>query len=244
MDSSLLAISCATFPWQYLPALGPVRALPHVEAARVDDRAWLRWQPGSELVLERILPLPGADFYVLRDQYWFRFGCHLPAFDVPSSVDYQPLHKILMLGSFGAETPARSKSEPATLSLVSDDRVRLTTAALYSVTSLAHWIEMVPTPRLAGIQAAICGDEALLLGTRLPILPGCERFWGNSLLIPLGYRPEPLLPESALREGLAVAENDLLLWNFGGVETISRSVFTPLSRSGIRLVAQAARESI
>jgi len=238
MDSTLSEISCASFPWSDLPALGPARALSHVEVARIDDRAWVRWQPGNELVLERILPLPDARFYVLRDQYWYRFSYHLPAFDVPFAVDYQPLHRVLILRLFEAEAPPGSKCEPAVISLVSDDRVRPATGALFSMTSLVQWIDMMPTPRLAEIQAACCGDQALLLGSRLPILPGCERFWGTKMLMPLGYRPEPLLPESAIRQGLSVAENDLLLWNFEGVEIISRRVFTPLTRSGVRLAAQ------
>jgi hypothetical protein len=192
MDSSLLEISCASFPWHELPALGPARSLAHVEVVRIGDRAWVRWEPGNELVLERILPLPGADFFVLHGPHWHRFGCHLPAFDVPASADYQPLHQVLTFRSFEAEAPPSSKCETAMLSFVSDDRVRLTTAALYSVAALAHWIEMVPTPRLAGIQAALCGDQTLLLGARLPILEGCERFWGNAVLTPLGYRPDPL----------------------------------------------------
>jgi hypothetical protein len=188
--------------------------------------------------LEQIFPLPEVVLFAHCDQRWYRFGCQLPTFDVPVSADYQPLPRVLTCYSFEAQKPLTPKCEPTSLTFVSDDRQRPTTAAMYRLSRLIHWIENVPTPRLKGIQAAHCGNEALLLGDRLPVLPESERFWGSAVLMPLGYRPDPFLPEGALCEALGLCENEIILWRHAGVETIDRRAFAPLTRAGVRLVAQ------
>ena len=33
----------------------------------------------------------------------------------------------------------------------------------------------------------------------LPLLPESVRYWGSELLVPLGFRAEPDLPEAAIR---------------------------------------------
>jgi hypothetical protein len=241
MLASLAEISCATFSWSHVPALGPVRNLPGLTLARIGDRAWIRWQAGNEHILEQVLSLPGVILFSHHDSHWRRFGCQLPAFDVPETADYQSLHQMLTPDSFQTEKPPDLELKPTKLALVPDDRPRPTTAALYSLPRLACWIEQVPTPRLNGIQAAHWGNQALLLGDRLPLLQDSERFWGSAVLTPLGYRPDPLLPEGALREALAISESKLVLWRQDGVETVDRRAFAALTRSGVRLAAQESR---
>jgi hypothetical protein len=238
MLASLAEVSCASFSWSHVPALAPVRNLPDVTLARIGDRAWVRWQAGNERILEQVLSLPGVILFLHRDSHWCRFGCQLPAFDVPLPADYQPLHQVLIPDSFQTEKPPGLELKPTELALVRDDRPRPTTASLCSLPQLASWIEQVPTPRLNGIQAAHYGNQALLLGDRLPLLPDSERFWGSAILTPLGYRPDPFLPESALREALAISEDKLVLWRQDGVETVDSRAFAPLTRAGVRLAAQ------
>jgi hypothetical protein len=193
--------------------------------------------------LEQILPLPDAVLFIHRDPHWYRFGCQLPSFDLPESAEYQPLYQVLTHAPFQAQKTPSLRCEPTVLALVSDDRERPTSAALYRLVPLTHWIEHVPTPRLKGIQAARCGNQVLLLGDRLPLLAESERFWGSDVLMPLGYRPDPFLPERALRDALAASKDEVILWDQDGVERIDRRAFAPLSRAGVRLVAQAAQES-
>src|SRR5438552_1272829 len=90
---------------------------------------------------------------------------------------------------------------------------------------------------LAGVAVALAacrGRRVLLLGERLPLLDGAERFWGETVLIPLGRRPEPELPESAVRAALGVGEEELLLFANVDVEIISRAALQSLSRARIR----------
>jgi hypothetical protein len=75
----------------------------------------------------------------------------------------------------------------------------------------------------------------LVRGARLPALPGGERFWGETVLIPLGFAARPDLAEPLLREGLGLGEEELALLTPAGVEVIPHAVFRPLTRAGVRL---------
>jgi hypothetical protein len=80
----------------------------------------------------------------------------------------------------------------------------------------------------------------MLLGQRLPTMSEGEKFWGDRVLTPLGFRPEPDLPESALLVALGVDEGDLLVIEAEGCEVVPRDAFRPLSRAGFRLAVAEA----
>src|SRR5438067_1272784 len=87
---------------------------------------------------------------------------------------------------------------------------------------------------LPGAAVARRGCEMLLLGRKLPALARGERFWGNPLFVPLGWRPEPEFPSEAWREVLGLTEGEFLFFTAAGAEVIAREVFQPLSRSSLR----------
>ena len=95
--------------------------------------------------------------------------------------------------------------------------------------------------RLASLRAARCQDRVLLLGPRLPLLPRSERFWGDGLLVPLGYRPEPDLPQTALREALGSRAEEILVLRQDRVEGVPRAALQPLTRAGVRLACAEGR---
>jgi hypothetical protein len=99
----------------------------------------------------------------------------------------------------------------------------------------------VPVSRLASLQALRLGDRILALGTRLPALAGSERFWGEHVLTPLGFAPEPALPESVLRQAAGLRDRDLLLLRPDRAEFISRAFLSPLSRATLRLAVGEVR---
>ena len=94
--------------------------------------------------------------------------------------------------------------------------------------------------RLGELHAAIDGQRVLLRGQRLPLLPGSQRYWGRHVLVPLGFRPDPGLPESALVELLRLHEEQIAMLNADRVELVPIRAFMPLSRAAVRL---ACRES-
>jgi hypothetical protein len=200
------------------------------------DRIWIRWQAASDAVLRCLLPVPGLKLYAYRDGFWYRHGCHLPSFDLPREIDSMPLHQAL--------TPAPVQPQPAgnqplaaqRLRLVRDDHPRAATALRCQLADLAQWADTATSAALAAVQAAHSGKDVLLLGRKLPLLPSAERFWGERLLVPLGFRPEPLFGERILREALQVADNEIMILSEGGAEVLPREVLQPLTRSTLRLV--------
>jgi hypothetical protein len=91
------------------------------------------------------------------------------------------------------------------------------------------------TADIEQLQAARFGDAVLLLGERLPPIAEGERFWGQRVLIPLGFRSEPALPESALREVLEVGPDDIALLGDRRAEVIEGRALQQLTRAGVRL---------
>jgi hypothetical protein len=85
--------------------------------------------------------------------------------------------------------------------------------------------------------AARAGGEVLLVGERLPPVPG-TRYWGRDVLAPLGWRPEPALGEAVLREALGLGEDELALLVEGGFEVVPRAALAPLTRGGSRRAAE------
>jgi hypothetical protein len=55
------------------------------------------------------------------------------------------------------------------------------------------------------------------------------------VLVPLGYRAEPALPEPLLVRTLALEVEELALLTSDAVEIVSRRALAPLTRAGIRL---------
>jgi hypothetical protein len=210
MLSPLYEVCRANLPREALPALAGLRGRPGVEVTLADERAWVSWTEGDEAVLRRVLPVAGVELYVHRDGRWHRFGHHLPAFGALPAGEAQPLDRVLFPASVQPLPPPALAYQPVALRLARDHRPRQASAGAYDLAELTAWAEAVPTPRLKGLTAARSGRRMLLLGERQPPQTNGERFWGERVLVPLGYRPEPALPESALRSALGAEEEELL----------------------------------
>jgi hypothetical protein len=110
---------------------------------------------------------------------------------------------------------------------------------------LSAWAEHVTSARLAALRGAWTAEpggppeqaEVLVLGVpeSLPEVWEGLRLWGVDLLVPLGSRAEPELPEPALCRAVGAGTNDLVVLDGQGYEIIPRTAFQPLCRAGIRL---------
>lgn len=231
-------VRCASLPREALGALARLRCQPGVRLALVGERAWVQWEAGDEQVLLGLLSLTGAHLYLRRRDHWHRVGHHLPAFEVPLDLATKPLLQLLAPCHFEPIPASEPRLEQVPLIIVADARPRRTMAMRCGLAALARWADSVPSTRLADYLAARCADEVLLLGDRLPLLPEGERFWGTDVLVPLGYRPEPALTETALRDALNIGDGELVLLEHNRTEVIAREVFQPLSRAGVRLAME------
>jgi hypothetical protein len=235
MTAPLHDVCCASLPPESLPALAEVRDLAGIEVALANGRAWVRWEPGDERVLRRVLPVAGVELYARRSDRWYRHGRQLPAFDFPEQADYRPLYLALTPAPVRPVPPRPPAFAPAALTLAADPRPRPASALLCGPAELARWSDDVPARRLAELRAATCAGRVLLLGDRLPPLALGERFWGRDVLVPLGRRPEPNLPPAALRAALGISADELLLLDAAGAEAVPAAAFRPLTRAQLRL---------
>jgi len=237
--TALNNVSCARIPAGALPALAPARCARNIEVLPDGEHFWLRWDEADDRILRLVLPLPSVELYVRRDTHWSRFGQRLPCPGPPENVAPQRLDQVLFPERVEAAPPVSTGLQPCPLHLVADDRQRPTTAARCALAALLHWADVATTAQLHAVRATRLGDEALLLGDRLPLFPQSVRFWGGRVLVPLGARPEPDLPESALIEALGLNDGEVAVLADDGVQVLAADAFGPLTRSGIR---RAARE--
>src|SRR5262249_53759949 len=159
-----------------------------------------------------------------RDNAWYRHGRHLPAFGVPLDNEGQPLYRVLFPDTVQPHWPAGLKLELVLLRLARDDQPRKATGMFCALVELSRWTEMTPSADLAAVRAARADKGVMLLGPTLPALPRGERFWGDRLLVPLGYRPEPALPEKAWLEALGVGDEEILVRHTWGVEVMPQAM--------------------
>ena len=241
MRSPLDETCAARLPAALLPALAPLRCEPGLHAARAGDTLWLRWDAGNDAVAQSVLPLPGAELFVRRDDRWYRLGRALPAFDVPADLDYRPLAHVLFPAPLTATPAPILDLRPERLTLRRDPSPRPTAAVRAALTAVQRWADTVPTMRLAELRGVVRAGEIFLLGPRLPALADGVRFWGRDILFPLGYAPEPELPESALKQVFAAPDDSLLVVEEDRIEAVSRRMLAPLTRAGLRLAGQGVR---
>jgi hypothetical protein len=240
-------VSCASLPTAALGALAGLRCEPHLRVAFAADRLWLRWEGGNERVLHTVMPLAGCALFARREQHWYQPGRALPSFEVPDDLDYRPLFQLLFPAPVQPLPPPAHVVRPLPITLVPDTRPRPTTALLCPVAPLLGWADCVPAARLASLQGMLIDGQVLIVGRSLPELASGERFWGHDVLMPLGFRAEPELPESAL-VAAAHLEDDALLLLLRAVDATTRvsivgprTLLQPLTRAGLRLAAEEVR---
>jgi hypothetical protein len=233
-------ITCASLPSEALPLLAPLRCEPGLQVAVAAGRLWLRFEPGNERILRGVLPLHGVVLFACRDGTWRRFNQSLPAFDFPTDPHFEPLYQVLFPAPVLPLALGDSAVVSCPLEMKPDGRPRPTTAMLCSTAVLAAWADSAPAAQIERLHGARHEKRILVLGDRLPMLDGGERFWGKLVLAPLGFCPDPDLPEAALREAAGAAADELLMFRRVGVEAIPRTAFERLSRVRLRLAAEEA----
>jgi len=229
----LKACRAARLPAAGLEALAPLRAQGGVRVI-AGDPVWVTWDNERADVLAALLAVPGCELFEPRDGRWFRPGDRLPAFDVPPPGAAVPLDRAVVPAPFVPTEPPAREHGRVPLTIVRCDVPRPTTAMRCPVTALQAWADTAPTAEISAVKAARCGDVAWLLGSKLPAIPGAERFWGDRVLIPLGFRSNPDWPEPALREAAQVGSNEILVLMENAAEAIPVNAFRPLTRAAIR----------
>jgi hypothetical protein len=235
MHGVLTNASLARIPADALALIGGLRAYASVEVRIDGARAWVRWDEAGFEILRALLPVPGAEFFERLDQYWHLCGRSLPAFDVPQA-GFLPLASVLTPDRVQPLAGAGVAFPKVVLALKRSNQPRNATALLCPVQALAAWADMAPTAKIAALSAARSGTLVLVTGQLLPPIEG-ERFWGERVLCPLGWGPDPDLPEDSLLHAIGAGPRELALLQRGNVEIIPRDALHGLTRASARLGA-------
>jgi hypothetical protein len=235
MPTPLDEVCAATLPSESLSSFGELRARRDLLVLVRAERAWAFWPAGDADVTRAVLALTGAQLFARREGLWYRLGQHLPAFDVPAPDEARPIANVLFPAPLQPEGPPQRISDKVGARLVRDDRPRPATALRCVLAELGRWADSATSYQLAGLQAAVRGGQALVRGARLPALAAAERFWGQTVLVPLGFRAEPALGEAVLSAALGLAAGEVAIWGAEGAEVVAGSAFAPVTRAGVRL---------
>ncbi|MCA8910866.1 MAG: hypothetical protein KDB82_04125 [Planctomycetes bacterium] len=241
MHGVLTHASLARIPASALALLGRLRTYASVQVRIEEQRAWVRWDEAGFQVLRALLPVEGAEFFEKLDSSWHLCGYSLPAFEIPED-GFVPLAMVLTPAAVHT-VPDEAEALPRVqFALKRSSEIHSARALLCKPGALAVWADMATLGEFNGILAARSGDLVLVTATgdaSLPPLAGAERYWGERLLFPLGYGPDPDLPESALLTALSIRDDEFALVRHAAVEVIPRGVLQPLTRASARLGAGA-----
>jgi hypothetical protein len=233
-----------------VPLLAELRGHGDVRVLVAGEVAWISWKPGTalleDMLVRLILPLEEATVYTEREGLWYRLGERLPRFDVPEGdgSDWPPIERVIFPEPIKAVTSREGLQPALSIRLVRDATTapRPASGLRCSPASLGEWAERSTSAALAALRGAWLGSEALVFLTgapeALPLLPEGLRFWGTELFVPLGFRTEPDLPASAIREAARAKPDELAIMDEDGIELIPREVFKPLSRAAIRMIQE------
>lgn len=236
MTSALNAVCCARLPVAELARLGPLRARDDVHVLRDGERLWVFWTAPDRDLAAWLLSLPGVELIQRQADGWRGLGQHLPTFDVPDPHSARTLPTLLSPAPLEPIAPGLALWKPVEVKLVSDEQPRTTTALLVSLAEVVRWADTATSHSLAKVRAAR-REERLLLRGKLPPLLG-ERYWGDRVLLPAGWRYEPAVAEGVLAKALHLDAEDVVLLTSTGADVIPGCAFAPVTRAGVRLAAE------
>ncbi len=237
-------VTCARIPGESLAALAGLRRVEGISVLASDDhRFWVFWRKGDERTLRTLLPVQGVEVFERRGSHWHVLGRRLPCFEVPDPEPAIALDRVVFPAPFPVIEPGESSPKPSIIRLVREGRQRPSTAAYCPLVELGRWAHSAPSREIESVRGAIRGRFALILGRDLPPWPGSIRYWGDRVLVPIGFQLRPNLAEPAILDALGSSGFEVFRFVLGDddpsddstVEAIPFDVFRPLSRAGIRI---------
>lgn len=238
MTHALAEAGCARMPRSQLGRLSVLRARADVRAVVELERVWVFWAAPDVELAAWLLSLPGVELLRQGRHWWQALQGSLPIFDIPDPETGKRLSSLLFPAPVDPIPAGQHVWRPVAIRLVRDEQPRPTTALLLTLDVFARWVEDAPSHALAGLLSARHQEKVLLRG-RLPPLDG-ERYWGERVLTPAGYRVEPLLSEGVLAQALRLGDEDVTLLSDEGGELLPAGAFGLVTRAGVRLTMEDA----
>lgn len=151
--------------------------------------------------------------------------------------------------------------EPVPTGIVRGGATREPHALVVALSELLDWANFAPQRRLSPLSFVADGAMGLVLGTQLPPVRGTLLWrlpWGGGAggaLIPCGYRLEPEVPASVLRDALARSDagderpllgaEDHVVFDEDGWTALPATAWVQLNRASLRqTLAESVRGSV
>jgi hypothetical protein len=240
-------MSSARFPTSSLAALASLRRLVGISVLSLGDRSWVFWaEDDDHRIIRTLIPIEGVEFFECRAGTWYQFGRRMPCFEVPETDQAIGIDRAILPGSFEAIGPEESSPVPAKLRLAREGRQRMATAAICPLSVLERWADSAPSSEIEAVRGAIRDGQALLLARALPAWPDSIRYWGDRVLVPIGFEVRPNLPEDAILQALGGSGLELIRFvdrsdsdGDASFELIPFDSFRPMTRASVRLALRA-----
>ena len=231
--ANLEACRAARIPRGGLVALAALRRSADVHVTEFGDEAWIDWPGEMPSLVNALLAIEGARLYRKAKLGWIAIDRSLPDFAVPEMQESLALDRAIVPASFDAVAVPIFQGKRIPITLKANASPRPTSALRCHPNALQEWCDRATAAEIEAVSAACCGSSVWLRGG-LPALPNVERFWGERVLVPVGYRPEPDWPEAALRQAAIVDDDEILVLTPDGPEAIAVGAFRALSRASVR----------
>jgi len=240
MLSLLEQSTLAVLPTQALMRLAWLRTRSGLRVLPLENLVWISWPAGEVDVAQAVFAIPGSRLFTMRKGHWYQAGHVLPSFSVTRiearNAEFVPLAQWLLPVPLRPVAPPRGLPSSVPLRLRGTNQPRPSAALICPLAPLFQWAGRVPSSRIDSLKGAISGAELLVVGPRLPEVPSTHKFWGNRILIPLGFQLDPELPENAIRQALGITPDALMIITEEGFDEVPLRMLQPLSRAGLKLL--------
>lgn len=216
-------------------ALGKVRCISGLRAARQGDKLWLSGWPMKQPLPLELKQLPAKHTFRLNEKQQLFPSHGLTPVMVLPDLKWEPLPIFIPVRLPTAALPAEAP-KGLELRLVASPNAHQGVALLVGLHAWIAYVETAPQVRLDRWRYAVSEErEVLVLGTPLPPLPGREYWQYESMLLPGGYDFEYAFLRKAIQEKINPEKDARVLWTENGAwQCIPNEDFLPVSRSGVR----------
>jgi hypothetical protein len=232
-------ITAARFPVHRLPALAAFRDDASVRVHPNETDCWVRWPEGRDDVLTALRPIDGVSFYESRASHWYPAGSRLPAPSGPPEGPGEVLAKLLFPAPFPILAPEFTGVSKLPVRIERGGPAQTASAIGCTLAELQAWGAAATSAELRAIRIAVSESKALVVGAKLPAIPGAERYWGRDMFVPLGFRIAPELPHAWIRQAIGAAVDEFAFLGEDAIEIVPRSAFEPVTRAALRMEARA-----
>lgn len=224
----------------------------------LDSRIWLRFSATRDAARTIISRLPATAYLLDALNRLIRPGSNIPMKPLPE-LDWQPtkqtIERVLPSAIFPESLrPAEDQIAEVTIPLrlvpASDTNQRTplpAEAVLADRTDLLRWVDDAPEARLHQLRWILVDDQALILGTPLPHVPGQFFSKAGRILVPSGRWWSPDLPVPITEQILSgpddQSDKSLILWQTDGTIThFPEDEIQTLRRASVRAWDEEGRE--